>query len=298
MTKSRKRTERKRVFDMGLLSGLGGLGLGGLENVDIYEDEEKEKEAAKAKAAAAAQLEEKDIVFDRNYTCPVCEATFPAKSVKAGKAKLIGTDPDLRAKYEIIDMNKYDVVVCPKCGYAALTRYFSSITQAQAKLVKEKISAAVSVPAHNDPIYTYPEAQERYTLALANAVVKKAKASEKAYICLKSGWLARSYKESLQESGTGTPEKIAELEKQEEEFMMNAYKGFSEARQTEGFPMCGMDEVTLDYLLAVLAARFKKYDVASRLVASVLASSSASPRIKDKARDLKEQVLAELKKSK
>lgn len=281
---------------MGILSGLGGLGLGGLENMDIFADEEKAKEEARAKAAAAAQVEEKDIVFDRNYTCPVCGVEFPSKCVRSGKAKLLGTDMDLRARYDIIDPGKYDVVLCPKCGYAALSRYFDKIAQPQAKLIREKISASVQIPKYNDPIYTYKEAMERYKLALVNAVVKKSRASEKAYICLKSGWLARGYRESLQAEGKADPKLMAELEKQEEEFMQHAYKGFAEARQSEGFPMCGMDEVTVDYLLAALATRIKKYDVASRMVASVLGSASASPRIKDKARDLKEEILRELKK--
>lgn len=283
---------------MGLLSGLDGLGLGGLENMDIFEDEEKEKEAAKAKAAAAAQMEEKDIVFDRNYTCPVCDSSFPSKTVKSGKSKLVGTDPDLRAKYDIIDPVKYDVVLCPKCGYAALSRFFDKITQPQAKLIKEKISPTVQITEYNDPIYSYKEALERYKLALVNAVVKKAHSSEKAYICLKSAWVARGYRESLEADVNADSKLIADLAKQEDEFLQNAYKGFAEARQNEGYPMCGMDEITVDYLLAVLAARYKKYDVASRLIASVLGSPAANPRMKDRARDLKEQVLADMKKNK
>lgn len=283
---------------MGLLSGLGGLGLGGLENVDIFEDEEKEKEKEAAKAKAAAQPEEKDIIYDRSYTCPVCDGSFVSKTVKSGKAKLIGTDLDLRARYDIVDPGKYDVIVCPQCGYAAISRFFDKITQAQAKLIREKISASVQIPAYNDPICTYKEAMDRYKLALANAVVKKARSSEKAYICLKSAWIARGYRESLQGEQNADAKLIAALEKQEEEYLQNAYKGFVEARQNESFPMCGMDEVTVDYLLAVLAVRVKKYDVASRLIASVLGSPAANPRMKDRARDLKEQVLAELKKSK
>lgn len=279
---------------MGLLSGLGGLGLGGLEDMDVFE--EKEKEAAKAKAAV--QVEEKDIVFDRSYTCPVCDLDFHSKAVKASKAKLMGTDPDLRARYDIIDPGKYDVILCPTCGYAALSRFFDKITQPQAKLIMEKISQTVQIPAHNDPIYSYKEALERYKLALVNAVVKKARSSEKAYICLKSAWVARGYRESLEAEGNEDLNLIAELEKQEDEFLQNAYKGFIEARQNEGYPMCGMDEITVDYLLAVLAARFKKYDVASRMIASVLGSTTANPRIKDKARDLKEQILADMKKNK
>lgn len=283
---------------MGILSGLGGMGLGGLENMDIFEDEEKAKEEAKAKAAAATQLEEKDIVFDRNYTCPVCGETFSSKAVRSGKSKLLGTDTDLRAKYDIIDPGKYDVILCHGCGYAALSRFYDKITPAQAKLIKEKISSSVHISEHDDVIYSYPEAMERYKLALVNAVVKKARSSEKAYICLKSAWIARGYKESLQADRSADPKLIADLEKQEDEFLQNAYKGFAEARQNEDFPMCGMDEITVDYLLAVLAAHCKKYDVASRMVTSVLTSSAANPRMKDKARDLKEQIQLELKKSK
>lgn len=281
---------------MGLLSGLDSLGLSGLEDMDIFADEEKEKEAARAKSAAAARIEEKDIVFDKTYVCPVCDLNFPSKAVKSGKAKLLGTDPDLRARYDLIDPNKYDVILCPKCGYAALSRFFDKITQPQARLIKEKISASIQVPEYDDPIYTYKEALERYKLALVNAVVKKSRASEKAYICLKSGWIARGYRERLLAEGSADAKRIAELEKQENEFLQNAYKGFAEARQTEGYPMCGMDETTVDYLLAVLASRFKKYDVASRMIASVLGSTAANPRMKDKARDLKEQILKELKK--
>ena len=119
---------------------------------------------------------------------------------------------------------------------------------------------------------------ERYKLSLVCAVVKKAKASEKAFICLKSGWLMRGWKENLQENG-GDAKKIEELQNQEEEYLQNAYKGFIEARQSEGFPMCGMDEVTIDYLVAVLATNLKKYDVASRLVSSILASGMANARV-------------------
>lgn len=281
---------------MGMLSGLGGMGLGGLENMDIFEDEEKAKEEAKTKAAAATQIEEKDIVFDRTYTCPVCGEELTSKAVRSNKAKLLGTDPDLRARYDIIDPGKYDVILCHKCGYAALSRFFDKISQPQAKLVKEKISASVKMTVYNDPIYTYKEALERYQLALVNAVVKKSRASEKAYICLKSGWIARGYRESLQESGSNDSQLIGQLEKQEDEFLQNAYKGFTEAIQNEEFPMCGMDEVTMNYLMAVLAARFQKYDVASRMVAAVLTSNAASPRVKDKARDLKEQILKDMKK--
>lgn len=280
---------------MSILSGLGDFGLGGLEGMDIFEEEEKENKK-KAAAAEPPKVEEKDLIYEKSFTCPVCGEEFSSKIMKTGKAKLLGTDPDLRAKYEGIDSVKYDALLCPVCGYAALARYFNSIGSAQAKLVKEKISTSVRVTKYDDEVYSYEQAFERYRLALVCAVVKKAKASEKAFICLKSGWLMRGWRENLQENG-GDAKKMEELAAQEKEYLQNAYKGFVEARQSESFPMCGMDEMTIDYLVAVLAMKLGKFDVASRLVSSILASSMANARMKDKARDLKEQILAEMKKA-
>lgn len=277
----------------GLLSGLAGLGLGNLENVDIYEEPKQEQEETQKEIA---KISEKDLVYDKAFECPVCDKKFTAKIMKTGKAKLIGTDQDLRAKYEGIDAVKYDVELCPHCGYAALTRYFGTITSGQAKLIRENISQKVHLRTYGGDEYTYEEALERYQLCLANAVVKRARASEKAYICLKSAWLVRGYQEQLTDTGAGDAGKLAELKEAEENYLLNAYNGFIEAVKTESFPMCGMDEMTINYLLAVLATRFKKYDVASRMIASILTSTSANSRIKDKARELKEQILADLKK--
>ena len=58
------------------------------------------------------------------------------------------------------------------------------------------------------------------------------------------------------------------------------------------------DEITVEFLIGVLATRFQKYDVASRMVASILTSPSANARTKDKARELKDQILEELKSQK
>lgn len=277
---------------MGILSGLGNLGLGGLEGMDIFEEEKKPEQ----QAAEAPKIEEKDLIYDKTFTCPVCDKEFSSKIMKSGKAKLLGMDSDLRAKYEGIDPVKYDVELCPHCGYAALGRYFTGLTSTQAKMIREKVSAKVQIHSYEGETYSYEHAMERYKLALVCAVVKHARASEKAYICLKSAWLLRGWAESLKESREAEEKTIAALEQQENEYLQNVYKGFVEARQSESFPMCGMDEITVDYLLAVLATRFKKFDIASRMVASILASPSANARMKEKTRELKEEILQQLKK--
>lgn len=274
---------------MSVLSGLGNLGLGKLENADVFE-QEKKPEAPKPVQDEPKKPSIADFVFDKKYSCPVCYQEFMNPTMKGNKARLVGQDADLRPKYEPVDPIKYDVIACPCCGYAALTRYFDKITPPQAKLVKTEISKSFSSLKHVLDL-SYDDAIERYQLALANAIVKRARSSEKAYICLKLAWIVRAKTEALDVDLDDYEAQVEELKKDEMELLKNAYDGFMSARQTEDFPMCGMDEATVDYIISVTAMKFEQYDVASKLIAGILTDPKANARIKDKARDLKEDIL-------
>ena len=245
-----------------------------------------------------AEPVEQDFLFEKSYTFSICDKEFKAKTVKIGKAKLVGTDLDLRPKYENVDMLKYDIISCPHCGYTALSRYFKFITAPQAKRIQEVISKSLKAQPDTKEIYTYEEAVERYKLTLANAIVKQAKPSEKAYICLKAAWLIRGQAENLDAKAPDYAKKKQECLAAENDFLKNALEGFLAARQTEGYPMCGMDEATVDYLIAVTAMRFEQFDMASKLVAGILVSTTANPRMKDKARELKELLMTKIKEQK
>ena len=277
----------------GLLSGLEQFGLGNLENMDLYEKKKEEKGADGKPAAPVVQ--EQDFLFDKTFTCPICDGEFKARTVKIGKAKLQGSDLDLRPRYEQIDLLKYDIIMCPMCGYASLSRFFKFVTSPQAKNIKEKISATFKPQNDTREIYTYDEALERYKLTLVNAIVKQAKPSEKAYICLKTAWLLRGKAEHLDKNLPDYEEQKKQCEAGENDFLKNALEGFLAARQTESFPMCGMDEPTVDYLIAVTAMRFEQYDLSSRLITGILQSPTANPRMKDKARDIKEMLMQKIK---
>lgn len=277
-----------------LLSGLGQFGLGNLENMNLYEEEKKE-EAGEGKAAAPQVIQEQDYLFDKSFTCPVCDKEFKARTVKVGKVKLVGTDMDLRPKYDQVDLLKYDVIMCPNCGYAALSRFFKFLTSPQIRNIREKISASFKPKQEVGEIYSYDEALERYKLTLANAIVKQAKPSEKAYICLKTAWLLRGKSEHLDTSSPDYAQQKKQIDEEENNFLHNALEGFLAARQTESFPMCGMDETTVDYLIAVTATRFEQFDVANRLISSILTSASANPRMKDKARTIKEMIVKKVR---
>lgn len=278
---------------MGLLSGLSNLGLGKLEGADIYAEEAKAESVQKEPVKVEEPFNEADVLFDKKCECPVCGKPFSYRAVRSGKLKLVSQDPDLRPKYDKFDPAKYDVVVCTNCGYAVLAKYFQALPAAHIKLLKENICGKVHGVA-NKPVLDYDDAIQRYQLALASAIVKRAKDSEKAYICLKMAWIIRGKKETLPDNTENYDEVMNQLRADENEALNTAFEGFIAARQKETFPMAGMDELTVDYLLAVLATRFQHYDIASKLIASILTSKVANNRIKDRARDLKEQIKIEM----
>lgn len=273
-----------------IFSGLESLGFKNVEKVDVFQQGVEEK-ANSNKAAEPVKekfgVNEEDLIFDKSYTCPVCNYEFKSKMVRTGKVRLIGADSDLRPRYEGVDSLKYDAVLCPSCGYAALNRYFNFVMANQAKEIKEQISSTFKQQPEAGLIYTYDDAIMRHKMALLNAVVKNGKNSERAYTCLKMAWLYRGKREYLAEIN-GDKEQIEDLESEEKELLSNAYEGFEAAFGKEDFPMCGMDQYTLLYLLAELARRIGKIEEAKRYVSKVLVARGAQKRIKDRAFDLKE----------
>ena len=243
-----------------IFAGLEDLGFKNVEKVDVYQesDSEKKKQEA-AKQDAKKETNEEDLLFDKSYTCPVCDHEFKSR------------------------------MVCPKCGYAALNRYFNFVMSSQAKNIKEKISANFHYQPEAGKIYTYDDALTRHKMALLNTVVKNGKSSERAYTWLKMAWLCRGKRELLMQ-GDYKKEEVTELINEEKELLSNAYDGFEAAFSKEDFPMCGMDQYTMMYLLAELARRIGKNDEAKRYVSKVLVARNAQRRIKDKAFALKEKL--------
>ena len=238
---------------------------------------------------------EAEKLFDKKYTCPICDNEFTVKTVRTGKARIIRTEMDLRNVYEDIEPLKYDIILCPKCGYAALARSFSGLTNVQHKFISEKITPNYKPISISQDEYTFEEALNRYRIALANAAVKMAKVSEGAYLCLKMGWLCRSYKESLDENMANYQVQYDRIEAMEKDNLKKAYEYFVKAVSSEDFPMCGMDESTVDYIMAVLAMEHGDYFDSSKLLSKLITSYSAGQRIKDKARDVKEELTKRMK---
>lgn len=276
---------------MNLFSGLEELGLGKTEGLEIFKKEEKATVEKKEKVVS-----EEDLIYSKSFKCPVCDNEFVSTMVKVGKNKLVSQDYDLRPRYQLLDALKYDAVMCPLCGYSALNKFFNSITMRQIGAIKEKVTSSFKGAPEKVGVYTYDDALMRHKLSLMCAVIKNAKLSEKAYICLKTAWIIRGKVETLPEDTPNREELIAKLKKEEKEFMANAYEGFMEAFSKEDFPMCGMDDITVTYLLADLAFEEGKYEAALRNISTILTRKEASDRIKEKARMLKERIAEAVKK--
>ncbi|MBC5714541.1 DUF2225 domain-containing protein [Roseburia sp. BX1005] len=285
---------------MDLLSGLEQFGINvEQENTEIYA-EEKRKEQNKVKTSdektvVRAKRPETEFLFTKRIRCTICDRVFDVRMVKNARVKRLQPDFDLRPRFENIDTLKYDVYACPYCGYAAMGRYFEHLTKGQIQLVKDNVCANFKRTGDAEPdSYTYEQAIARYKLALYNSIVKRAKTSEKAYTCLKISWL---YREMAGMDAASEEEKAkkAEYEKLQEEFYKEAYEGFQKALATETFPMCGMDSFTMDYLIASMACHFKDFSYASKAVSNILSSQIADRRIKNRALELKEEIIAQIR---
>lgn len=279
-----------------ILSGLEKLGLGNVKNVDVYNKESKDGNenigGLKENKVEENIPDESEFIFEKSYNCPCCYNDFKSKRLRTGKARALQPDSDLRPRHMYIDSVKYDVVACPKCGYAAIGTYFEYLSSFQAKQLREQIGNNFKGFGQYGYIYTYDEAILRCKLAVLDTVIKRGKSSEKAFTCLKLAWLCRGKSEELNACfWDANKSDIAELKKEEMENLALAYEGFSDAYSSELFPICGMNESSYLYLLAELARRLDRIEDCKRLISRLLMEKNVSRNVKLLVEQLKEKLV-------
>lgn len=282
---------------MGKFSDLSMYGV----NVDIAdhlfdeeaESEKNEKDRQQKKKELTPEEQEMELIHDRKITCKICEHIFNVKALRTSKIRRMPSDADLRPRAEKIDILKYEAISCPYCGYSAMYRYYDRLSSYQAKLIKEGIVQTFEPQMiYEEPTYSYDYAIRCYQMGLANAVVKKAKASEKAHYCINIAWLLR---EKAKQISQGV--EYDDIKEAEEQFYRKAYDGLLLAMKEEMYPICGMDQNTVEYMISYMAVYFKEYTVASKLISSVVTNKATPTRLKDKALDLKYMMIESLKNS-
>ena len=244
---------------------------------------------------------DEEYLFDKKMTCVVCDKPFTTKILKANKARRLESDADLRPRYEHIDTLKYGICSCPNCGYSAMHSAFSHISGRQINNIKEQVCVHYLPEDRNGwSEYTYDQAIRMHEMALQCAEAKLAKNGEKAYLHMLMAWL---YREKQKEAEEITIDELRETEiqscrTQADEHYLAAFEGFQQAMMNEMFPIMGLNQPTLEYIIAYMAFYFGKLEVAAKLIGSVLTTSSASRNVKDRALELKSEIIKILKERK
>lgn len=285
-----------------LLSGLAKFGLDETIANNIFGDDNvkpgKNNDSSVTKEVVLPK--EEDFLILKTVRCPVCDRTFRTIITKSGRMKRKEPDLDLCPRFEGIDSNKYDVCSCPKCGYTALHRFFGPMPSIRVKLVREGFCQKFRTPPTKEitemKTYSYDESIELMKLALYATIIKRGPNSEKAYECLKIAWLLRRKMEELSKDKEKNKDVIEACKKEYDSFYAQAFEGFVKAMASENYPMCGMDQNTLDMLIAAMAFNLGKYEYASRFVSGIIVSRTASSNAKKRATDLKEKIIEIIKK--
>lgn len=281
---------------MSIFSGLESLGLGGLENVNIYGEDKANKSGENGEGKEEKEeIREEDYILQKTFECPVCDAEFKQSVIRHNKIRNYGHDLDLRPRNEGVDTLKYDVVVCNHCGYASMIKFHGPLPKVYRKLLQENIMSRFKPMPIGNEVITYEEAVTRYKLAMMNAVVRQAKDSEKAFIALKLSWIYRGMRETMPEDEEDYENKKEMLMAQERENQKIALEGFSKAMTTETPPYAGMNDETLDYLLAVLNMEAGEYAKSKRILSGILSSTKATKVQRSQAEDVLEELRRRMK---
>ncbi|MDR2168250.1 MAG: DUF2225 domain-containing protein [Clostridiales bacterium] len=214
-------------------------------------------------------------IYSKEFNCPVCRAKFTAAVVRQSRLRLTHME-ELRPVYKDFEPLCYDVMMCVNCGYAAFRERFDVVSEKQQEILLEKIRLNYSnfMPA-TFPLEINPmQAIELYKYALLTACIKKTSMGEKAMLLIKISWLYE----------------ILGDERNVLFYTKHANEALTEAYSTERFPIFGMSEGAVSYMLASFATTLGNYQTALKFLSEIIVNKNMSTRLRDLSRDLKEKV--------
>jgi len=257
----------------GLFDGLEEFGLEDIGNKPLYQDEadtsnKQSQKSAKEKAEA-------DYLFDSEVECPVCHRQVTVKRIRRSALRLHSRDTDSMPVYHDINPLFYEIWLCNHCGYAASQSSFTQpLMKVEAELILKNISSKWRAKEY-PPLYDADVAVERFKLALLSATVRKARPIDIAMLCLRLGWVYRSRNE---------PEN-------ELKCLSQALTGLKSAYDKGPFPVAGMDESTLAFLIGELSRRVGNNQDALEYLGRVIVDRTAKNALREKARDQRQLIL-------
>jgi len=217
-----------------------------------------------------------DALYIIEKECAVCKEKFEVTCVRS-RLVLIKQDTDFCAYYKDINPYYYTVWTCPHCGYAARDTDFLQVTTSAALKIHTFLTER-EVKVDLCGTRTREQAIVAYKLAIFYAELAGDRASKRAGLYLRLGWL---YREDQQDD-------------EEKTVLAKACTCFDQALAQERMPIGNLSELAVMYLVADLLRRTGEHEKAklylSRVVASPLAKNEK--RIVDLARDLWQEMRA------
>ncbi len=210
----------------------------------------------------------------REMTCANCSSTFNAPTPRYQRLRLKESHENLRAEYEGTEPVFYEVIHCPHCGYTRLKNNFDKLNDLQRKLYRDEVGNKFR-NRNKDIVVDVDKALENYKFGLITAKSMELPASEVAILFYKVSWL-----QQITGDASGYINSVAK-----------SYVWLEKALAEESFPVQNIDEVTAEYLMSVFAKDFGDYTCSLKHIGVVLTSSTASDRLKNRARDLKDVVV-------
>lgn len=213
----------------------------------------------------------KKLFYDKTYVCPMCKKDFTSKTIRIGKNQPRDIDDDLYTHYALVNPLLYNVITCPHCCYTSLSKTFDKLLPKQKEWLKHILFTLQKQNLTPSEHPTIEEAIHKYKLALLIAMTKKSKIGEQSYLALHIAWLYRELQDS----------------QNEQHFLKKALDGFIETLENETLPILGFDEHTVMYLLSAISYKLSDMETSKKYLSTLLVASGISPRIKNRALDLK-----------
>ena len=182
-------------------------------------------------------------LYDKEMECSICKFEFTTKKVRVSRLRLVKRDADYLNHYDAENPIKYNVFVCPNCGFAALEDRFDSVNERDARIIAENITSKWRRRDFGG-IRTLDQAIEACKLALLTGTLIEATNLELGNLCLNIGWLYRLKNERDEEL----------------RFLSMARKRFTDAFNTESLIGTNMDDSKLSYLIGELSRRLGDKD--------------------------------------
>ena len=231
------------------------------------------------------------ILVDREYVCPICGNRLKVKDVSPEMVQSDGTDIDLRPRFKNIDVLKYRVIECPACGYADLSKTFTNVMEKERKaLLDKRIRYDQKMTSEEKYAREYSDAYRYYKSALRCCLIRGSKSSQRGFTALYAAWLLRGWREKLRKNDfVVTPADVMGID-EERKLIKYALRNLKDADMSEDYPINGMDEGTLQYLLAALCYMQDEMKDASNYVSRALRDKGLRPNIHLMAEELRDHI--------